>query len=105
MYLMFNSCRASRQDSLDVRTRFPRSIRRSPWPGLRGIHCPIEEVCAMAECSDSPLIRKLGIKAAMRILYVNSPPSFAASLGPLPLDVEVHYLDDTDSCDLDFILF
>ncbi len=59
----------------------------------------------MPECSDSPLIRKLGIKAAMRILYVNPPLTFAVTLGPLPLDVEVRFFDADDRSDLDLIIF
>jgi hypothetical protein len=59
----------------------------------------------MPQCSDSPLIRKLGIKAAMRILYVNPPLTFAVTLGPLPADVDVRVFDADDGCDLDFIIF
>jgi hypothetical protein len=39
--------------------------------------------------SDTPLVRKLGIKPAARILFVNAPAKFAATLGPLPADVEL----------------
>jgi hypothetical protein len=39
--------------------------------------------------STTPLIRKLGIKEAMRILFVNAPTSFECTLGPLPHGVEL----------------
>jgi hypothetical protein len=38
----------------------------------------------MAEVSTTPLVRKLGIKAAHRIAFVNAPIDFAHTLGPLP---------------------
>ena len=59
----------------------------------------------MPESSDSPLIRKLGIKAAMRILFVNAPASFAVALGPLPPDVEVRRDEADDLSEFDVIVY
>lgn len=52
--------------------------------------------------SDTPLIRKLGIKPPARILFVNAPVIFAARLGPLPRDVEMlrPNLDEPSELDL-----
>lgn len=38
--------------------------------------------------SKTPLAKKLGIKTAARVLLVNAPPKFQASLAPLPDGVE-----------------
>jgi len=37
--------------------------------------------------SQRPLIAKLGIKAGQRIAILNAPPDYAATLGPLPAQV------------------
>lgn len=39
--------------------------------------------------SGTPLIKKLGFKAPMSLLVVNSPPDYAAWLGPLPEGVRI----------------
>jgi hypothetical protein len=38
----------------------------------------------MAGYSGTPLIQKLGIKPDSRLHFINAPPDFAATLGPLP---------------------
>jgi hypothetical protein len=55
--------------------------------------------------SNSPLIRKLGIKPAMRVVFVNAPPTFAAALGPLPAGVELQPPEEDQPSDLDVIVF
>ena len=42
----------------------------------------------MAGYSGTPLVQKLGIKPDARVLFVNAPPDFAGTLGPLPSGVE-----------------
>jgi hypothetical protein len=42
----------------------------------------------MAGYSGTPLVQKLGIKPEARLHFVNAPPDFAATLGPLPAGVE-----------------
>src|SRR5581483_1430520 len=59
----------------------------------------------MAADSDTPLLRKLGIKPAIRILLVNAPPNFAVTLGPLPHAVEVRNVIEPDAADFDLIVF
>ena len=39
--------------------------------------------------SNTPLVRKLGIKPGHRLLIVNAPADFAATLGPLPTGVTI----------------
>lgn len=36
--------------------------------------------------SGTPLIRKLGIATRARLLFINPPPDFSKTLGPLPAD-------------------
>jgi hypothetical protein len=55
--------------------------------------------------SDTPLIRKLGIKPAVRILFVNAPATFAATLGPLPPGVVLRRADGEELSDLDLTVF
>ena len=56
----------------------------------------------MAGYSETPLVKKLGIKEGSRIALVNPPKSFRRTLGPLPSQAKVvnQTLDD-----LDLILF
>ncbi|MEP6911316.1 MAG: DUF3052 domain-containing protein [bacterium] len=56
----------------------------------------------MAGYSETPLVKKLGIKEGSRIALVNPPRSFRKKLGPLPAQAKVvsQTLDD-----LDLILF
>lgn len=42
--------------------------------------------------SQRPLIAKLGIKAGQRIAILNAPPDYAATLGPLP--AQMNYADE-----------
>lgn len=42
----------------------------------------------MAGYSGTPLVQKLGIKPDARLQFINAPPDFAATLGPLPAGVE-----------------
>src|SRR5947209_17230971 len=44
----------------------------------------------MAGYSGTPLPKKLGIKEDCRVLLVNPPANFAATLGDLPAGVDVH---------------
>jgi hypothetical protein len=39
--------------------------------------------------SNTPLLRKLGLKASQRVAFVEAPAGFAEALGPLPLGVTV----------------
>lgn len=39
--------------------------------------------------SGTPLVKKLGIKPGHRLLFVNPPPDFDATLGPLPDDARI----------------
>jgi hypothetical protein len=39
--------------------------------------------------SKRPLIQKLGIKPGFRLMILNPPPGYEATLGPLPTDVTV----------------
>ncbi len=55
--------------------------------------------------SETPLIRKLGIKPRARILFVNAPASFNGALGPLPPHVELLRPDADEPSDLDVIIF
>jgi hypothetical protein len=55
--------------------------------------------------SNTPLIRKLGIKPAARILFVNAPATFAVTLGPLPPDAVCLRADGDEPCELDVIVF
>jgi hypothetical protein len=55
----------------------------------------------MAGYSDTPLIKKLGIKEGFRILIVNSPKDFPATLGSLPNNVK---RVKSNSKTIDFIL-
>ena len=71
------------------------------WPNLS----PRPEVTAMPAHSATPLIRKLGIKPAARILFVNAPAAFAVTLGPLPADVELLRTDGAEPSDLDLTVF
>jgi hypothetical protein len=50
---------------------------------------PVEPVApgAMAGYSGTPLLKKLGVKAGSTVALVGAPPSFEATLGPLPQDV------------------
>jgi len=43
----------------------------------------------MAGYSSTPLPKKLGIKEASRIAFINAPKDFQVYLGPLPEDVEI----------------
>jgi hypothetical protein len=56
----------------------------------------------VAGYSETPLVKKLGIKEGSRIALVNPPKSFRKTLGPLPAQAKVvnQTLDD-----LDLILF
>jgi hypothetical protein len=58
----------------------------------------------MPSHSETPLIRKLGIKPATRILIVKAPPSFGLALGPLPSDVELSRDDLDEAVTLDVII-
>ena len=49
----------------------------------------------MAGYSGTALIKKLGVKAKMRLLFVDAPPSFVETLGPLPDDIK--FISGTDS--------
>ncbi|MCB0155663.1 MAG: DUF3052 domain-containing protein [Anaerolineae bacterium] len=52
--------------------------------------------------SKTPLMQKLGIKPGFRLIILNSPPGYAATLGPLPAEVTVA---ETLAGPLDFIHF
>lgn len=56
----------------------------------------------MAGYSGTPLVKKLGIKAAARVALVNAPDDFQATLGELPDDVQ--FTKSTAKL-LDLILF
>lgn len=43
----------------------------------------------MAGESETPLAKKLGIKAGFRLTFVNAPDGFRASLGELPANVKI----------------
>ena len=43
----------------------------------------------MAGESETPLAKKLGIKAGFRLTFVNAPDGFRASLGELPVNVKI----------------
>ena len=43
----------------------------------------------MADSSDIPLAKKLGIKAGFRITFLNAPDGFRESLGELPANVKI----------------
>src|SRR5215831_5735872 len=55
----------------------------------------------MAGYSGTPLIKKLGIKAKMRLLFVDAPPHFGELLGDLPDTTS--FVTDASS-QLDFII-
>jgi hypothetical protein len=59
----------------------------------------------MTADSDTPLLRKLGIKPATGILLVNAPPSFLVTLGPLPAGVDLQSAGEPDVDELDLIIF
>ncbi|MBC7869516.1 MAG: DUF3052 domain-containing protein [Chitinophagaceae bacterium] len=52
--------------------------------------------------SGTSLLKKLGIKAGMRVCFVNAPPNYLASLGDLPPDVD---LLDSPQYPLDLIQY
>ena len=58
----------------------------------------------MAGYSNTPLIKKLGIKEGFRVGFVNSPTGFRKDLGSLPVDVKVSVTNLTKPLDL-IILF
>jgi hypothetical protein len=58
----------------------------------------------MAGYSDTPLAKKLGIKAGFRVGFVNSPKGFKEELGSLPADVRISVGQLTKPLDL-IILF
>ena len=43
----------------------------------------------MAGYSGTPLIKKLGIKAGFRLMFINTPSNYDEVLGELPDDVEI----------------
>lgn len=43
----------------------------------------------MSENSETPLAKKLGIKAGFRITFLNAPDGFRESLGELPANVKI----------------
>lgn len=49
--------------------------------------------------SGTPLIKKLGVKAGMRVSFVNPPEGYASMLGPLPDGIE----ETADGPDMDFV--
>ena len=53
----------------------------------------------MAGYSGTPLSKKLGIKSAARVCFVNAPPGYPALLEPLPADVAI-VGDESDTLDL-----
>ena len=55
----------------------------------------------MAGYSDTPLIKKLGIKEEARVLIVNAPKNFLSTLGSLPVKAK---LLKTNSKAIDFVL-
>ena len=55
----------------------------------------------MAGYSETPLIKKLGIKPENRVALVNAPKGFKQELGPLP--AKAKYTSSTSET-LDFIL-
>jgi hypothetical protein len=58
----------------------------------------------MAEVSPTPLIRKLGIKAGHRVAFVDPPPTFARTLGPLPAGCHEAPLEGDDGEQVDVVL-
>jgi len=48
----------------------------------------------MPQCSDSPLVKKLGIKADCRLLLLNEPEDFLARLRPMPDNVTMGEEDE-----------
>lgn len=48
--------------------------------------------------SGTPLVKKLGIKAGMRVAVVGGPGDYVALVGPLPVGVEVTRVDDSAFC-------
>ncbi len=52
--------------------------------------------------SKRTLVQKLGIKTGMRLIILNSPPDYEATLGPLPNNVEIA---KTIAGPLDFVHF
>ncbi len=57
----------------------------------------------MAGYSGTPLIKKLGIKQGMKVLFVNEPDHYMELLGELPEDLSIVDLNVEDS--LDFVHF
>ena len=49
--------------------------------------------------SGTPLVKKLGVKAGMRVSFVNPPEGYASTLGPLPDGVE----ETADGLEMDFV--
>ena len=58
----------------------------------------------MAGYSNTPLLKKLGIKEGFRVGFVNSPTGFKKELGSMPADVKVSVTNLTKPLDL-IILF
>jgi hypothetical protein len=58
----------------------------------------------MAGYSETPLAKKLGIKAGFRLGFVNAPKGFRRELGPIPADAKIFTGDLPKPLDL-IILF
>ena len=57
----------------------------------------------MAGYSQTPLVKKLGLKPGYRALLINAPKGFARELEPLP--PEIKFVSTGTKTQLDFILF
>ena len=57
----------------------------------------------MAGYSQTPLVKKLGLKPGCRALLINAPKGFARELEPLP--PEIKFVSSGTKTQLDFILF
>jgi hypothetical protein len=58
----------------------------------------------MAEISETPLVRKLGIKPSHRLAFVNPPADFPRTLGAVPTGCVLLPLDAVDATELDVIV-